>query len=56
MEIPTQGMLDWRDRGEESGTGILGVPWDEVPFFDTGSGGVGVERRRWRRNLMRKGM
>lgn len=56
MEIPTPGMLDWRDRGEDGNAGIMGVPWGEVPFFDTGSGGVGVERRRWRRNLMRKGM
>ncbi|KAI9634884.1 uncharacterized protein MKK02DRAFT_34344 [Dioszegia hungarica] len=56
MELPTAGMLDWRDRGEEGAGGVLGVPWGEVPFFDTGAGGVGVERRRWRRNLMRKGM
>jgi polynucleotide 5'-hydroxyl-kinase GRC3/NOL9 len=56
MEVPTAGMLDWRDRGEEGAGGVLGVPWGEVPFFDTGVGGVGVERRRWRRNLMRKGM
>jgi polynucleotide 5'-hydroxyl-kinase GRC3/NOL9 len=55
MELPTPGLMDWRDRGEEA-QGVAGVPWGEVPFFDVGTGGVGVERRRWRRNLMRKGM
>ncbi|VDC04021.1 unnamed protein product [Peniophora sp. CBMAI 1063] len=51
LEIPVWGMLDFRDsgKGEESG----------VPFLRWGKAGadgvIGGERRRVRRNLMRKG-
>jgi polynucleotide 5'-hydroxyl-kinase GRC3/NOL9 len=61
IELPTAGMLDWRERekGFPPGLGAAagnGNGWEEVPFFDTGNVGIGGERRRFRRNLMRKGM
>ncbi|ORY30532.1 hypothetical protein BCR39DRAFT_528588 [Naematelia encephala] len=56
IELPLCGMLDWKSSGEMA-AGLAGVNWDEVPFLDVGmAGGVGVEKRRFRRNLMRKGM
>jgi polynucleotide 5'-hydroxyl-kinase GRC3/NOL9 len=72
MELPLCGMMDWTEtspsapdgiqhssRGNSGvgGEGMLGVGWDEIPFLDTsGVVGVGGERRKFRRNLMRKGM
>lgn len=55
IELPTCGMLDWQNGVLE--TGMAGREWGEVPFLDVGGfGGVGGERRRFRRNLQRKGM
>ena len=56
MELPTAAMLDWRDTAVYSEEGLAGVPWADVPFFDTDTRGVGIEKRKIRRNLMRKGM
>lgn len=57
MELPTPAMLDWRSTSGGMGDeGLVGVPWADVPFFGAETGGVGIEKRRVRRNLMRKGM
>lgn len=72
IELPLCGMLDWSGpgavpplslsapgtgSGSVNGEGLAGVPWEDVPFLDvSGVVGVGGERRRFRRNLMRKGM
>ena len=54
VELPLPGMLDWR--ASNSGD-LAGVKWEDVPYLDVhGVVGVGGERRRFRRNLMRKGM
>ncbi|KAJ3544189.1 hypothetical protein NM688_g5769 [Phlebia brevispora] len=51
MELPVWGMLDFRS--EDS---IAGVEYGKVPYLQWGkSEGVGGERRRIRRNLMRRG-
>ncbi|KAF7790792.1 hypothetical protein EIP86_001749 [Pleurotus ostreatoroseus] len=51
MELPVWGMLDFRS--EDS---VAGIEKGKVPFLQWGKGeGVGGERRRVRRNLMRKG-
>jgi polynucleotide 5'-hydroxyl-kinase GRC3/NOL9 len=56
IELPAPGMMDWRDtRGDGVGRGGWEVP-EEMPFFETGEAGVGGERRRFRRNIVRKGM
>ncbi|WVW84854.1 hypothetical protein I302_106889 [Kwoniella bestiolae CBS 10118] len=48
IEIPTPGLLDWLNPPRSDG---------EIPFFDkSGVEVVGGERRRWRKNIMRKGM
>ena len=53
LEIPVWGMLDYR---EGSDGGALGYERDRVPYLRWGKGeGLGGERRRVRRNLMRKG-
>lgn len=53
IELPLCGMLDWRNPNASE---LAGVAWDEAPFLDvSGVVGVGGERRRFRRNLMRKG-
>ncbi|KAH7903243.1 hypothetical protein BJ138DRAFT_1020945, partial [Hygrophoropsis aurantiaca] len=55
LELPVWGMLDFRvsDDGE---AGVAGVERARVPFLQWGKGeGLGSERRRVRRNLMRKG-
>ncbi|KAL1744483.1 hypothetical protein HDZ31DRAFT_38592 [Schizophyllum fasciatum] len=52
MELPIWGMLDWMD--EER---VAGVERDKVPYLQWGKGdGIGAERRRVRRNLMRKAL
>lgn len=52
MELPTCGLLDWRDRSDE---GLAGVRWEDVPFFEvSGSDAIGGDRRRFRKNLQRK--
>ncbi|RSH90978.1 Polynucleotide 5'-hydroxyl-kinase grc3 [Saitozyma podzolica] len=56
IELPAPGMMDWRDtRAGRAGRGGWEVP-EEMPFFESGEAGVGGERRRFRRNIMRKGM
>lgn len=51
MEIPVWGMLDFR-----SDDGVAGVERGKVPFLRWGRiEGMGSERRRVRRNLMRRG-
>ena len=51
LELPIWGMLDFR---EEDGS-VAGVERGQVPYLQWGKGeGVGSERRRVRRNLMRK--
>ncbi|KLT44491.1 hypothetical protein CC85DRAFT_314864, partial [Cutaneotrichosporon oleaginosum] len=58
FELPPAGMLDWRERVPGGGVpdeGLAGVRWEDVPFFDAaGSGAIGEERRRFRKNLQRK--
>ena len=52
MELPVWGMLDWRGDGE----GVAGVEKGKVPYLQWGKGeGIGGQRRRVRRNLMRRG-
>ncbi|KAI6140917.1 hypothetical protein EDD17DRAFT_1667529 [Pisolithus thermaeus] len=52
FELPVWGMLDFRE-GEEGG--IAGVERERVPYLQWGkSEGLGSQRRRVRRNLMRK--
>ncbi|KAG6884901.1 hypothetical protein C0993_007358 [Termitomyces sp. T159_Od127] len=51
LELPIWGMLDYREEGDE----IAGVESSKVPFLQWGkSGAIGGERRRIRRNLMRR--
>ncbi|KAG5340627.1 hypothetical protein C0989_000984 [Termitomyces sp. Mn162] len=51
LELPIWGMLDYREEGDE----VAGVESGKVPFLQWGKGeGVGGERRRIRRNLMRR--
>jgi polynucleotide 5'-hydroxyl-kinase GRC3/NOL9 len=53
MELPVWGMLDFR--GDDEGE-IAGVDKTKVPYLQWGKGeGLGGEKRRVRRNLMRKG-
>ncbi|KAH0839489.1 hypothetical protein J3R83DRAFT_302 [Lanmaoa asiatica] len=52
MELPIWGMLDFR---EDEGK-VAGIEKGYVPYLQWGRGeGVGAEKRRVRRNLMRKG-
>lgn len=56
LELPLPGMTDWR-RGGINEEGMLGKGWEEVPFLDVGGPDIiGGERRRFRKNIMRKGM
>jgi len=61
MELPVWGMLDFRNFKEGNGVhsgDVAGVPWDKVPFLQWGKapeGVMGAEKRRVRRNLMRRG-
>lgn len=51
LELPIWGMLDFTDANE----GVAGVEKGRVPYLQWGkSEGLGGERRRVRRNLMRK--
>lgn len=60
LELPACGLLDWRERvpgGGVSEDGLAGYRWDDVPFFDaSGTDAVGGDRRRFRRNIQRKGV
>ncbi|KAL1759310.1 hypothetical protein FB107DRAFT_271127 [Schizophyllum commune] len=50
LELPVWGMLDWTDDER-----VTGVEHERVPYLQWGKGdGIGAERRRVRRNLMRK--
>jgi polynucleotide 5'-hydroxyl-kinase GRC3/NOL9 len=61
MELPVWGMLDFRNFNKGDGThsgDVAGVEWDKVPFLQWGKapeGVMGAEKRRVRRNLMRRG-
>ena len=61
MELPVWGMLDFRNFNEGNGVhsgDVAGVVWDKVPFLQWGKapeGVMGSEKRRVRRNLMRRG-
>ncbi|KAF5371487.1 hypothetical protein D9615_009646 [Tricholomella constricta] len=53
LELPIWGMLDFRS---EDGEDVAGVEKGKVPYLQWGKGeGRGAERRRVRRNLMRRG-
>jgi polynucleotide 5'-hydroxyl-kinase GRC3/NOL9 len=59
LELPPATFLDFCDRPGRSvpEDGLAGTRWDDVPFFDAGeSRAVGGERRRFRRNIQRKGV
>jgi polynucleotide 5'-hydroxyl-kinase GRC3/NOL9 len=52
LELPIWGMLDFRTDNEY----IAGVEKSKVPYLQWGKGeGIGSERKRVRRNLMRRG-
>ncbi|KAG6816001.1 hypothetical protein H0H87_009540 [Tephrocybe sp. NHM501043] len=52
LELPIWGMLDHRGDGDQ----VAGVDNEKVPFLQWGKGeGFGAEKRRIRRNLMRRG-
>jgi len=56
LELPVWGMLDFKSEGGQGGGTIAGVEKNKVPYLQWGKGeGRGGERRRVRRNLMRKG-
>ncbi|KZT53361.1 hypothetical protein CALCODRAFT_440225 [Calocera cornea HHB12733] len=55
LELPIYGFLDHRQTEEERAKGLGGVEWGKVPYLEWGgSRGVGGERARVRRNLMRR--
>ncbi|KAK2465839.1 hypothetical protein APHAL10511_001480 [Amanita phalloides] len=57
MDLPVWGMLDYAAGDDDDGwkNGVAGMDWGRVPYLQWGKGeGVGSERRRIRRNLMRK--
>jgi polynucleotide 5'-hydroxyl-kinase GRC3/NOL9 len=54
LELPLCGSLDWKSSAMTE-EGLLGVPWDEVPFLSVKpERGVGMGKRKFRRNIMRK--
>ncbi|KAF9478424.1 hypothetical protein BDN70DRAFT_879948 [Pholiota conissans] len=61
LELPVWGMLDFRNFNEGKGVDpgdVAGVEREKVPFLQWGKareGVIGAERRKVRRNLMRKG-
>ena len=57
IELPLCGILDWRAQIQNAEEKTFGVDIDNVPFLERpGGGGVGRERRKVRRNIMRKGV
>jgi len=55
LELPVGGVLDFKSDGGEQGGTIAGVEKSKVPYLQWGKGeGIGGDRRRIRRNLMRK--
>ncbi|KXN92566.1 Polynucleotide 5'-hydroxyl-kinase GRC3 [Leucoagaricus sp. SymC.cos] len=58
MELPIWGMLDFREFENGDTGGVAGVEKGKVPYLQWGrglEGAIGAERRRFRRNLMRRG-
>ena len=56
LELPVYGMLDYGVDGGDGKCRVAGIELDRVPYLQWGkSEGVGTERRKVRRNLMRKG-
>ncbi len=56
LELPVTAMLDWVSGPPAESGGLLGVKWEDVPLLQfKGAEGVGMGRRKWRRNIMRKG-
>lgn len=56
LELPVMAMLDWNTGAADEDQGLLGTAWEDVPFLQIGpADGVGMGRRRYRRNVMRKG-
>jgi polynucleotide 5'-hydroxyl-kinase GRC3/NOL9 len=54
LELPLCGSLDWKS-GMMNDDGLLGVAWEEIPFLSIKpERGVGMGRRKFRRNIMRK--
>lgn len=59
LELPTSALLDFRERpgGGVAEDGLAGTRWSDVPFFDaTESRAAGGDRRKFRRNIQRKGV
>ena len=60
LELPIWGMLDFRTffkNGQEIGD-VVGVEPENVPYLQWGKGSqrvLGAEKRKIRRNLMRRG-
>lgn len=56
IELPLCGLTDWRYKMTEKGNEKMwGMDLGDVPFLQRGGGGgVGVERKRVRRNLQRR--
>lgn len=53
LELPVWGMLDFRSDSGDGG--IAGIEKCKMPYLQWGKGeGIGANRRRFRRNLMRK--
>ncbi|KAF5344139.1 hypothetical protein D9758_008828 [Tetrapyrgos nigripes] len=55
MELPVWGLLDFRSWDKDDDGTVAGVSRGKVPYLQWGKGeGLGAEKRRVRRNLMRK--
>lgn len=56
LDLPVTAMLDWMSGPPSELGGLLGIKWEDVPLLQfKGADGVGMGRRKWRRNIMRKG-
>jgi polynucleotide 5'-hydroxyl-kinase GRC3/NOL9 len=56
LELPVTAMLDWQAGPTVDSVGMMGLKWEDVPFLQfKGVDGIGMGRRKWRRNIMRKG-
>ncbi|KZO93789.1 hypothetical protein CALVIDRAFT_518471 [Calocera viscosa TUFC12733] len=55
LELPIWGFLDHRQTDDEGTKGVAGFDWGKVPYLDWGGvRGIGGDRTRVRRNLMRR--